>query len=124
MSEQKVSEMVSNWRTEVRRGALQLYLLSLIRKNHEMYGYQIVKELKEKTAPIFEIKEGVLYPILRRLEKDKILESTWRTPMNGVQKPRKYYNLSKKGYQVLDEMTQYWDGLAYEMDLILKEEYA
>ncbi|MFQ5819759.1 MAG: PadR family transcriptional regulator, partial [Candidatus Heimdallarchaeota archaeon] len=83
MSEQKVSEMVSNWRTEVRRGALQLYLLSLIRKNHEMYGYQIVKELKEKTAPIFEIKEGVLYPILRRLEKDKILESTWRTPMNG-----------------------------------------
>lgn len=124
MNEQKVSEMVSNWRTEVRRGALQLYLLSLIRKNHEMYGYQIVKELKDKTGPIFEIKEGVLYPILRRLEKDRILESTWRTPMNGVQKPRKYYNLSKKGYQVLDEMTQYWDGLAYEMDLILKEEYA
>ena len=121
MSEQEVDDLVSNWRSEVRRGALQMYLLSLIKNNKEMYGYEIVKELKERTGLVFGIKEGVLYPILRRLEKDKILFSKWQTPRNGASltKPRKYYSLSKEGYQVLDLMAQYWTGLTYEMELIL-----
>ena len=124
LENQEIFELVSNWRSEVRRGALQLYLLSLIRKNSEMYGYQIVNELKQGTGILFGVKEGVLYPILRRLEKDQILASTWKTPMNGVNlsKPRKYYNLTEKGYQVLELMVQYWTGLTHNMNETLYKE--
>jgi len=89
-----------------------------------MYGYEIVKELKQRTGYILDIKEGVLYPILRRLTKDELLEGTWMTPTNGVSltKPRKYYRLTKRGYHVLDEMAQYWSNLTHEMDLILNVE--
>lgn len=127
MSELEVAKLVSNWRSEFRRGALQLYLLSLIENNQEkeMYGYEIVNELKKRTGYIFDIKEGVLYPILRRLSDDGLLESEWKFPIKGVSglpKPRKYYRLTKRGYQVLDEITLFWKDLTREMDLILNVE--
>ena len=129
MSEGEIKKLVASWQSEVRRGALQLYLLSLIGKGNNMYGYKIGKELKARTEdkradPIFEIKEGVLYPILRRLTKNGLLKGEWSTPENGgtVTKPRKYYQLTLRGKQVLAEMAEYWAELSNEMDLILLEE--
>ena len=129
MSEGEIKKLVASWQSEVRRGALQLYLLSLIGKGNNMYGYKIGKELKARTEdkradPIFEIKEGVLYPILRRLTKNGLLKGEWSNPENGgtVTKPRKYYQLTPRGKQVLAEMAEYWAELSNEMDLILLEE--
>ena len=88
---------------ELRRGVLQLVALRLLEKPR--YGYDLIRLLGDAG---FTVEEGTLYPILRRFEKQGVLESTWNT--EGA-RPRKYYVLTEAGRAQRDGMLQAWETI-------------
>jgi DNA-binding PadR family transcriptional regulator len=111
MSEETV---LSNLVLELRRGTQMISVLSKLQKNQ--YGYSLLQDLQKMNI---NIEAGTLYPLLRRLESQGILESEWDTTES---RPRKYYILSSLGKRVLIELKNEWYKLAKEMDEIFKEE--
>ena len=81
-------------------------LLCLIEKK-DRYGYEIIKELKEKSENIFEFKEGTLYPVLHRMENNGLLKSYKKEAENG--KERKYYSITNLGRERLAEEKEQWN---------------
>ncbi len=59
---------MSSWSREIRKGAIQLCLLAQLRQGR-MYGFEIIRVLRERSNGFFDLKEGTLYPALHRLEK-------------------------------------------------------
>ena len=90
---------------ELLKGNTETLLLSLLAKE-EMYGYQIVKEMESRSSGYFRFKEGTLYPALHRLEESNLVDGTWQEADTGV--PRRYYNITKKGRNVLAERLREW----------------
>ena len=89
---------------ELRRGALVLAVLLELR--NEEYGYSLKKLLSEKGL---EIDEGTLYPLLRRLESQGLLKSSWRVE-DG--RPRRYYQVNGHGAKLAKELALEWRKLA------------
>lgn len=98
---------------ELRRGTIVLSVLSQLSK--PQYGYSLVVLLEEKGLTV---EPGTLYPLLRRLEKQEILTSTWDTDTN---KPRKYYVLSDFGYKIYKRLCKYWQEVIKTMNNFLYE---
>jgi DNA-binding PadR family transcriptional regulator len=86
----------------------------LTQLREEQYGYSLKRSLAEKG---FEIDEGTLYPLLRRLEGQGLLKSTWRVE-DG--RPRRYYQLNAQGKALLADLGKEWTGLARAMERLLK----
>jgi PadR family transcriptional regulator, regulatory protein PadR len=87
-------------RQELRRGVVVLAVLSQL--DSARYGYSLVQQLGAKG---FEIEEGTLYPLLRRLEKQGLLESSWDT---SEARPRKYYRINDAGRALLGTLQTDW----------------
>jgi DNA-binding PadR family transcriptional regulator len=98
---------------ELRRGVVVLAVLSQLRA--PQYGYSLRQALAARGMPI---EEGTLYPLLRRLEAQKLLASEWRIE-DGP--PRRYYTLSKQGAQAFSELTASWRDLNAVMDRLLTD---
>ncbi len=91
---------IDNWKTQVKKGYLELCLLQLIRRNKRMYGLELLEVLDDVELPL---KEGTLYPLLARLSEDGLLRADWETEaVKGH--PRKFYSLTKQGAKSLQEM--------------------
>lgn len=95
--------MVDGLVLELRRGLLILGVLSQL--DQKEYGYSLIQKLQEKN---FLIEAGTLYPLLRRLEKQKLLDSTWDLVEN---RPRRYYQISEKGKEVYYNLKQEYINL-------------
>lgn len=108
------SEIVDKLRLELRRGALPLAVLAQLREEH--YGYSLRKELN---AQGLDIDEGTLYPLVRRLEKQGLLDSEWRSE---DKRNKRYYRLSALGGEVLELLLVEWWSLNESIDRIVKEE--
>jgi PadR family transcriptional regulator, regulatory protein PadR len=98
---------------ELRRGVLQLVALCLLEAPR--YGYDLIRLLGQAG---FEVEEGTLYPILRRLESQGTLTATWDT---AGARPRKYYRLSEEGRRLRDELTLAWRRVRDATDAALQE---
>lgn len=109
-----VHEELNKLRLELRRGMIVLAVLSQLRI--AQYGYSLIQLLSQKG---FEIEEGTLYPLLRRLEKQGLLVSEWETSESH---PRKYYRISPAGQTVLDTLSQEWRDTVSIMASLLGEE--
>lgn len=96
---------------EMRRGVIVLAVLSQC--GSEQYGYSLMKNLSEKGL---EIDQGTLYPLLRRLESQGLLESSWRLE---DARPRRYYVISSDGQKVLPRLVDEWEGMVRMMDHML-----
>jgi PadR family transcriptional regulator, regulatory protein PadR len=72
----------------------------------ETYGYAIIKEIREASDAQIEWTDGMLYPVLRRLEKQGLLKSRWRVGESG--KRRRYYTIKRTGEQALVEYRLQW----------------
>jgi PadR family transcriptional regulator PadR len=106
------TDTIENLMLELRRGTLVLSVLSELRQRQ--YGYS----LKERLAlDGVEIDQGTLYPLLRRLEKQGLLDSVWQVEES---RPRRYYVLSAAGQQVLGTMSHEWRELVRVMDHLLE----
>ena len=82
-----------------------------------MYGYQIVKEIGERSSGYFRFKEGTLYPALHRLEASGLVEGRWRDTSTGV--PRRYYHITARGRKTLDERTVEWRRFSTAVNAIM-----
>ncbi len=98
--------MQEKYERQMKKGALDMLVLRLLTEEKK-YGYQLILELREKSGTIFCLKEGTLYPILYRLEEERLVESRW-SEAESRQLPRKYYLITDKGRETLDEMYQSW----------------
>ncbi|GAB3223343.1 PadR family transcriptional regulator [Glycomyces halotolerans] len=75
----------------------------------ESYGYAILKQVAERSGGRLEWTEGLLYPLLHRLERLGYVESTWRTPSGG--RRRKYYRITDDGRSELAEQRRQWTAV-------------
>jgi len=98
---------------ELRRGSLVLATLSQL--DEPKYGYALIEDLSKRGL---EIEQGTLYPLLRRLEEQGLLESEWN--VDGS-RPRRYYVISSDGQDVLEALKVEWDQLAYVMGELIKD---
>jgi len=101
---------------ELVKGSVDSLLLCLIGQQ-PMYGYQIIKELDDKSQGYFKYKEGTLYPALHRLEKTGLLSGKWETISSGRQ--RRYYHLTDKGTLILAEKRGQWINFFTAMNMII-----
>jgi|SRR6188472_3097001 len=88
---------------QMRRGTLQYCVLSLL-ASEERYGFDIVRSLAEQDGMV--TSEGTIYPLLSRLRRDRLVESTWQESPSGP--PRRYYRLTDTGYAALDSFKSEW----------------
>lgn len=88
---------------ELRRGVIVLAALSQLRS--WQYGYSLRQALAARGMPI---EEGTLYPLLRRLEAQELLQSEWRIE-DGP--PRRYYKLSPAGRALYGRLIENWNNL-------------
>lgn len=92
-------------RKELVAASAEPLILSLLAKG-ESYGYAIIQEIKTRSQNQMEWTDGMLYPVLHRLEKKGLVESRWAAAETG--RKRKYYSLKKDGRTVLKEQRQQW----------------
>jgi PadR family transcriptional regulator PadR len=107
------NESFENAILEMRRGVIVMAVLSQLDK--EQYGYSLINELKEHGL---EIDQGTLYPLLRRLEGQGLLQSNWRIEAD---RPRRYYTLSDEGRILLPRLKEEWTGIVSMMENMLQE---
>ena len=104
-------------RLELVKGNSESLLLHLL-DQQPMYGYQIIKELEQRSDGYFKFKEGTLYPALHRLEKAGLICGKWQMLPSGRQ--RRYYHITAKGQRVLVEKMGQWREFATAMDLVIR----
>lgn len=98
-------------RSELRRGVLVLAVLSRLRSEH--YGYSLRKELADSGL---NIEESTLYPLIRRLEKQGLLESEWRD--EGGRRKR-FYRLSPGGETTLAQLQKEWEDVSGALERVM-----
>lgn len=92
--------------TQLRKGILELAVMGVL--YHERhYGYSLVRVMTETGS--ISLKEGTIYPILARLDRDGLVRSEWVESDQGP--PRKYYALTSSGRQLFDALSQEFDLL-------------
>jgi DNA-binding PadR family transcriptional regulator len=106
-----IDEQLDNFRLELRRGVVVLAVLSQM--DTARYGYSLIQRLAQQGL---DVEEGTLYPLLRRLEKQGLLESEWEV---GESRPRKYYRISPAGRKVLTVLGEEWNQTVEVMHRIL-----
>ena len=109
-----------NWKTQIRKGYLELVLLLLIRYDERIYGLEILEKLKALDLPT---KEGTLYPILNRLTVDGILSSVWETE-GAKGHPRKFYSMTKAGLKLLDQMDEEFSSMMKSVQKLQRKQTA
>ena len=85
-------------------GVPELLLLSLLNER-EMYGYELVRSIREATGEAISLGEGVIYPVLHSLEKKGALKAM-RKPVGG--RTRVYYSLTRRGRVRLTTLREEW----------------
>lgn len=85
-------------------GSTTMLLLKLLSEK-DMYGYEMIETLREKSKNVFELKAGTLYPLLHGME-DKNYLTVYEKEVGG--KVRKYYSITKTGRKVLEEKKEEW----------------
>ena len=99
--------------TQMRKGVLELCILSIISESKDAYASDIIGKLKESRLIVV---EGTLYPLLMRLKNDGLLSYRWEESKSGP--PRKYYKITEIGDIVLAELLVGWQDLVGAIDKI------
>lgn len=86
-----------------------------ILKQGNSYGYLIIKKIKELSGGTMQYSDGMLYPVLHRLEKDGLIQSKWT--LDGGARPRKYYEITSTGKNALVSEQKQWG----EVNAVLNE---
>lgn len=105
------TESLENVVLELRRGVIVLAALSQL--GTEQYGYSLLKQLADLGL---DVDQGTLYPLLRRLEAQGVLESVWKLE---EARPRRYYVISAEGKKLLPKLKKEWTGIVSVMDKML-----
>jgi PadR family transcriptional regulator PadR len=100
--------------TELRRGVVEYCVLAVMR-HQEVYAYEIVRLLSDAGGLI--TSEGTTYPLLSRLRRDGLAQTTWRESESGP--PRRYYRLTDAGQRALEAFVRDWAQFRDAVDELL-----
>lgn len=100
--------MMEKFNRELVRGSLDLMVLSVLADGPK-YGYLIQKELREASQGLVRGDAGTLYPLLHRLEADKLIKAKWE---QGSGRPRKWYELTAAGRRRWESQARDWQRYA------------
>lgn len=100
--------------TELRRGVLEHCVLAVMRQK-ESYAYEIVRALSDAGGLV--TSEGTIYPLLSRLRRGGLVETTWRESESGP--PRRYYRLTSQGQRAFDAFVLDWTRFRDAVDAVL-----
>ncbi|HEX2032831.1 MAG TPA: PadR family transcriptional regulator [Chloroflexota bacterium] len=101
---------------DLRKGSTALLVLHLLAEE-PMYGFQLTEALRARTGGVLEFAEGMLYPMLHKLERNGLLAGEWRPSVEGP--PRKYYRPTPAGLQELAQRRADWALFADAVDTAL-----
>jgi len=100
-----------SWMTQLRKGVVELLVLKMLAAGGELHGYRILAELRE--AGDLVAGESTVYPVLRRLQDDGLVEATWSNEAGG--NPRKNYRITDAGRAFVDRASVEWAALERAM---------
>ena len=106
--------IIENTQTQMRKGILEYCILSIISRG-EIYASDIISELKKAKLRVV---EGTLYPLLTRLKNNGLLSYNWVESTSGP--PRKYYQLSSEGVEVLKQLDKTWEELSFAVQTAIE----
>ena len=98
--------------TQFKKGVLELCVLAILDKK-DCYGYEMVHEISENIS----ISEGTIYPLLKRLKKEKMVISYLKESQDGP--PRKYYQLTSLGKEKKENLVSEWEEFAVGVDNLI-----
>jgi PadR family transcriptional regulator, regulatory protein PadR len=104
--------------SDLLRGNTDSLLLFLINESGETYGYRLIKEIEKRSKGYFKFKEGTVYPALRKLENDGLVQGSWKKLDNGQE--RRYYSITDQGRALLEHKIAMWRSFASAMALVMK----
>lgn len=107
--------IAENTQTQMRKGILEYCILSIIARG-EIYASDIIAELKNAELLIV---EGTLYPLLTRLKNNGLLSYSWQESTSGP--PRKYYQITTEGQEVLKRLDVTWKELLYAVEVSIAD---
>jgi PadR family transcriptional regulator PadR len=102
----KIQELLENTTQQMRKGILELCILSIISEEKEAYPSDILNRLEQLNMIVV---QGTLYPLLARLKSAGLLHYTWKESDAGP--PRKYYFLTDDGLSFLKGLLRSWEQL-------------
>ncbi|MEK5237097.1 PadR family transcriptional regulator [Paenibacillus sp. FSL L8-0470] len=102
---------------EMLKGSTGTLILTLL-LDKPQYGYELIRELEQRSEGVFSLKEGTLYPILHAMESERWVESYW-VEVEG--RKRKYYRILKEGAEELKEKQSEWRLFKKAVDTVLGE---
>lgn len=108
-----LSELLDGMTLELRRGTVVLCVLCKLKE--PMYGYSLLNNLIETGI---QVEANTLYPLLRRLEGQGLLESRWDT---SEAKPRKYYQTTSQANELCQKLIEQWEILICRMKKVTEE---
>ncbi|MGL5352552.1 MAG: PadR family transcriptional regulator [Clostridium sp.] len=104
---------------EIIKGHVESIILSSI-KDEDLYGYHIAKKIRELSNDAFELKEGTLYVVLKRLENNGLVSSYWGEESTGGGR-RRYFKITKEGIQYLKQKKSEWEFLNSILEIYFGE---
>ena len=115
----EINEAIKKFQKELNGGTAALVLLGVLDKaTKPMYGYQIAKLIEVQTEDVDIMKQGALYPVLRSLEAEGLLESEVEPSVAGP--PRRYYKITETGRQTLIKWREIWLQTSDLVNAVLK----
>lgn len=110
-----MSNKNDNIQSQMRKGILELCILSILEKD-DAYPTEIINELKEAKLIVV---EGTLYPLLNRLKDEGYLTYQWKESNQGP--PRKYYRITYEGKKFLKELIENWEDMVKSVQKIINK---
>jgi PadR family transcriptional regulator PadR len=101
---------------QLRRGVLEYCVLALLRHD-QRYGFEIVHTLADQAGLV--TSEGTIYPLLSRLRRDGVVQTSWRESPSGP--PRRYYQLTPAGQRALEQFRDEWARFRDTVDGLLEK---
>lgn len=103
-------------KTELVKGSTEVIVLSLL-SEHAMYGYEIAQSIESESEGFLRFREGTLYPALKKLETQGLVESYWQDSHEGPR--RKYYKITQEGNKSLSDLIKEWNMFQRVMNKIV-----
>ena len=97
-------------------GSTAMMVLKLLSEK-DMYGYEMIEVLRERSQNVFELKAGTLYPLLHGLEEKGMLTAYEKEAGNKI---RKYYSITKRGRKMLEEKKGEWEIYSKASNILVR----
>ncbi|MDD2252104.1 MAG: PadR family transcriptional regulator [Dehalococcoidales bacterium] len=110
--------MMNDYSANLLHGNTDMLILGLIDELDSAHGYQLIKEMERRSNGFFRLKEGTLYPLLRKLENEGLLEGKWKAASNGPEK--RCYLITPKGKEILDYRKASWRDFAKAINMVFQ----